>query len=106
MSMFCSATFLSSSIAVQEAFACAVAVAELSKDLESEKTRRASLSLGVAHAQSATVLARAYPVELAEMKRILEAAGARLPANRFDALDAELMRYAAAAGLGKVFFYT
>lgn len=70
--------------------------------MEGEKLRRASLSLGVTHTQSASVLARAYPVELAEMKMILKAAGVRLPPNRFDDKDAELMRYAAAAGLGKV----
>lgn len=40
--------------------------------------------------------------ELAEMARVLDAEGARLPHDRFDASQAELLRYAACCGLLEV----
>ena len=49
-------------------------------------------------AQTATL----YPQELAEMKHLLKADLARLPVDRFNGTDSELMRFAHAAGLRKV----
>lgn len=43
-----------------------------------------------------------YKIELAEMKRILDDQGIKLPAERFDDTNAELLRFAAAAGLLQV----
>lgn len=43
-----------------------------------------------------------FKVELAEMKRILDSQGAKLPAERFDDTNAELLRFAASAGLLQV----
>ena len=43
-----------------------------------------------------------YKVELAEMKRILDAQGTKLPSERFDDTNAELLRFAASAGLLQV----
>lgn len=43
-----------------------------------------------------------YKVELAEMKRILDSQSVKLPAERFDDTNAELLRFAAAAGLLQV----
>lgn len=40
--------------------------------------------------------------ELAEMTRVLEAHDVRLPPDRFDASQAELLRYAASYGLLEV----
>lgn len=49
-------------------------------------------------AQTATL----FPQELAEMKHLLKADLARLPVDRFNGTDSELMRFAHAAGLRKV----
>lgn len=43
-----------------------------------------------------------HKVELAEMKRILQAQNVRLPAERFDDTNAELLRFATSAGLLQV----
>ena len=47
----------------------------------------------------AAAQAPGHAVALGEMKRMLAARGARLPPGRFDATDAELLRYADDAGL-------
>ena len=46
--------------------------------------------------------AASFKVELAEMKRILDEQGTKLPADRFDESNAELLRFAASAGLLQV----
>ena len=46
--------------------------------------------------------AQLYQVELAEMQRILGAQDVKLPAERFDETNAELLRFAASAGLLQV----
>ena len=46
--------------------------------------------------------AASFKVELAEMKRILDEQGTKLPADRFDDSNAELLRFAASAGLLQV----
>ena len=43
-----------------------------------------------------------HKVELAEMKRILDSQGVKLPVERFDDTNAELLRFAASAGLLQV----
>ncbi len=43
-----------------------------------------------------------HAAELAEMARVLDAHGARLPPDRFDASQAELLRYGASCGLLEV----
>ena len=48
-------------------------------------------------AQTATL----YPQELAEMKHLLKADLAKLPVDRFNGTNSELMRFAHAAGLRK-----
>lgn len=48
--------------------------------------------------------AASFKVELAEMKRILDEQGVKLPADRFDDSNAELLRFAASAGLLQVKF--
>lgn len=46
-----------------------------------------------------------FKVELTEMKRILDSQGVKLPAERFDDTNAELMRFAASAGLMEVMLH-
>lgn len=46
--------------------------------------------------------ANSFKVELTEMKRILDEQGTKLPADRFDDSNAELLRFAASAGLLQV----
>ena len=46
--------------------------------------------------------AASFKVELAEMQRILDEQGVKLPADRFDDSHAELLRFAASAGLLQV----
>lgn len=43
-----------------------------------------------------------FKIELAEMKRILDSQGAKLPPERFDETNAELLRFAMSAGLLQV----
>lgn len=51
----------------------------------------------------ATEIASSYEIELTEMRRILEEEHhCRLPSDRFDATNAELLRFAASAGLLEV----
>lgn len=52
------------------------------------------------HGGRAAHAAQQYPMEIAEMKHRLKAAGAQLPTERFS--NAELLRYGYACGLLKV----
>eukprot|EP00884_Botryococcus_braunii_P005712 jgi/Botrbrau1/15141/Bobra.0149s0012.3 len=76
-------------------------VAELAKDFDERESRRSSLQLSIEGVQEGLALAQSYSTELAELRRILSSSGTRLPPNRFDETGAELMRFAAAAGIEK-----
>ena len=71
-------------------------------ELDALSPSSSSRPLPRAQPRLAVEAAQLYHVELAEMQRILAAQGVKLPAERFDETNAELLRFAASAGLLQV----
>lgn len=74
------------------------------QEAELEAPSPSSRPLSRTQPRLAAEAAALYKVELAEMKRILDSQGAKLPADRFDDTHAELLRFSTSAGLLQVPF--
>ena len=75
---------------------------EVAGDLETEKQGDALVGAPEYAVQLATHRAALHIAELAELQRVLDAQGTRLPKEQFDASQAELLRYAATHGMLEV----